>query len=231
MSYFAPVTLIVVNNPQSTSNFFQSLFNCPFTSHASPCSHHIQKISNMASLILIDSSLCDEDILEKFAVTAVRSIYIYVENCNEMMLRAIGCGGQVIESKIDVEHDYGTCTIEGPEGILIYVSSAPRNGFTQQSPTEWLMSKVALTNEDQDRPEPAKIPSQRMSFHPRPIIHTLDVSLLSKNGFIPCPPNSRKPTPFETDVSSSFGSTHTLCLCDSPPFLDLQRPSSSRCQN
>jgi hypothetical protein len=124
-----------------------------------------------------------------------------VENCNEIMLRAIGCGGQVIESKIDVEHNFGTCTIEGPEGILIYVSSVPRTGFTQQSPTEWLMSKIALNaNEERDRPEPVKIPSQRMSFHPRPIIHTLDVSLFSKNGWIPCPPNARKPTPFETDV-------------------------------
>jgi hypothetical protein len=226
MSYFAPITLIVVNNSQSTCHFFQSLFNIPFVSHSIPCHHFVQKLSPMATLILIDSSLCDEEILEKFATSAVRQIYIYVENCHEILLRATGCGGQVIESKIDVNNNQGTCAIEGPEGILIYVSSIAKNGLPQQTPQDWLMSKIGSTSSDRDQAEPAKAPSQRLSFHPRPIIHTLDVSLLSKDGFIPCPPNSRKPTPFETDVCLLLLSSLS---CSSITLLvDLQRPSPSR---
>lgn len=187
-------TLNTLNNNNNTSLSTNSTSTSSNNNNNSSSSS-----SSVSYLILIDSSSCDEKILNKLSLCSVRCIFLYVDNLQEIMLKAIGCGGQVTESKIDSEGNKSTCTIEGPEGIILYVSTIPKNG---QPPNEWIVSTIASSRtEDEDEETRAKIATPRLNFHPRPIIHTLDVSLLSKSGFVPCPPNSRKPTPFETDVN------------------------------
>ena len=216
LTHFFPSTIILVTNPTVVCNFFLNLFSIPFLSFTSPFNYYVQKLSTLSSLILIDSLSCEEELLNKLTLYSVKYLFLYLENYNEILTKAINFGGKIHENKVENESNRSYCTIEGPEGIIIYLSTFPKNG---QSSHEWIMSTIGssrLEDEDDDDDEEEendedddnrnknknKIPTPRHSVHPRPIIHTLDVSLLSKNGFIPCPPNLRKPTPFETEVNT-----------------------------
>ena len=88
---------------------------------------------------------------------------------------------------------------------MIHLSSVSRKKKYQSH--ELLMMALHITpdaNDDDEEDLSAAISAKRFSVsHARPPIHTLDVHLQSDDspfGLVPCPPNSRTPTPFETDL-------------------------------
>jgi predicted enzyme related to lactoylglutathione lyase len=201
MAHISPMDVILVDNAQLVCAFFQGLFAINLIKHNQPCVYYVQKIGANDTIVLVESGSCDENICSKLSMTSVRHLFVIVDNFQELMLRATASGGQVTESKVDNDSGKSSCTIEGPEGIVVYISSLTRTGGII-SPHEWLMSTIAAQSvEEEAIDDDVMSSSRRLSLpHARPIIHTLDVSLMSKKGFIPCPPNSRKATPFETDV-------------------------------
>ncbi len=117
--------------------------------------------------------------------------------------------GQVIESNVD-QKGGSTCILEGPEGVIIHIISSET--IKLQPVYEIIMGAMRPKGEleqDGDSDSDGNFSPQMKRTvsiirNPRPIIHTLDVSIFTINdsgGFIPAPPNNRKPIQFETDVN------------------------------
>ena len=113
----------------------------------------------------------------------------------------------MIESNVD-QKSGNTCILEGPEGIIIHIISS--DTIKVQPAYEIIMGAMRPKGEqdgdsdsdDNFSPRVKNTPS--VIRNPRPIIHTLDVSIFTINdskGFTAAPPNNRKPIPFETDVN------------------------------
>jgi hypothetical protein len=95
------------------------------------------------------------------------------------------------------------CVIEGPESIVIHIYGLMAN--KNLSASEVVMSSLLNKPDQDDDVKLAKPAVPRVS--PRPQIRTLDVAVQSDFhplGFVTCPPNSRKSTPFETEVCIQF---------------------------
>ena len=121
---------------------------------------------------------------------------------------------------IVTESTQESCTIEGPEGLLVRAfSSVIGNSSSDEQYLSSLLCLSSELNENNDTDVDGEDDStvhhalvNRRSFEKmslsRPQFNSLDVTLFTnikqtrhkKSEFIPCIPNS-KPTPFETDVS------------------------------
>jgi hypothetical protein len=198
-----PCAVLLIESPELVCQFFQGLLMTEIQTKYQPCLHYVQQISEQTTIVMVNSSACEDTTIRSVSLVAVRKVFVLVANIEGLVLRASECGGQVIESNIAG----GTCTIEGPEGIIVEACvKAKLNGGGMDSAT-WLMHSLLKKTGDEDEESDlsAQISASRKSIaHARPIIHTLDVTLMSKHhpqGFVPCPPNSRRPIPFETEVS------------------------------
>ena len=193
-----PCAVLLIRCPEIVCPFFQSLLQTDIDTCYQPCLHYVQRVSSQSTVILVNSTACEEATLRSISLVAVRKVYLVVNNVESLVLRATECGGQVIESNIES----GTCSIGGPEGLVVYACS--RTG--KLSGSTWLMNSLLgqAGDTDSDSELSAQLTASRKSIaHARPIIHTLDVSLMTKHhpqGFTPCPPNSRRPVAFETEA-------------------------------
>lgn len=196
MAEFLQCNIILVDNIEDASKFFQIMFESPVIQMMSPFQYSYQKISEKSTLTLVDVALCDEKMIAALSLVAVRRIFVLDDLAKyPSRINALG------KSVKDGQTSY---VIEGPEHIVVHLSS----NKTHTSPHELLINSfksITIESECDDNNQlTSQINARRMSMsHARPIIHTLEVSLQDKNsinGLIPCPPNSRKAIPFETDV-------------------------------
>ena len=193
--------LILAEDIEAVGGYLKQVFSCQnsHTSFLHPCKHAVLNISKESTILMIQSSDCDEALLASFAAASVRHIFVTVIDARLAQMRAVQYGGQVIESNID-QNGGNMCIVEGPEGIIIHILAK-----TDRPVHEIIMGSMRPKNEkeEDDESEGYSDPTPGTLSNPRPIIHTLDVGLLSNthpNGFAPCPPNYRKPIPFETEV-------------------------------
>jgi hypothetical protein len=114
----------------------------------------------------------------------------------------------VSETNIGAKNGGDMCVIEGPEGIFFHIFSGAF--VASRSPSELLINSLLNKQELNDDVMTTAKRAEVKPVNPRPIIRTLDVALQSDYhplGFVPCPPNNRKPIPFETEVRRQ----HALC--------------------
>lgn len=132
------------------------------------------------------------------------------------MHRAITLGAQVSESNVGASTgDF--CVVEAPEGIVVHFISTSFL-LRGNGPSDIIINSLIMNKTDQELEkspkisvDPAVIKSQHQrsarGTKPRPAIRTLEVAVQSDShplGIAPCPANSRRPTPFETEVRLYF---------------------------
>eukprot|EP01041_Mallomonas_annulata_P006775 gene6775-13729_t len=204
MSKLLSCALIVVDELDEMCIFLRSIFDT--TEHTvipHPCKYAVQAVSNESTVVIVQRIGCDDAILASFSTIAVRRIFVAVRDLHKAQTRATQAGGQVIESNVD-DNGGSVCIIEGPEGIIIHIIT--HEGIKQQSVHEIIMDAMHPKNDPDDADSDdfsTETPISNTIRNPRPIIHTLDVSLVSNThsrGYVPAPPNNRKPIPFETDI-------------------------------
>jgi len=201
-SKLLPCVIILVEDIDVVGSFLRQTFECPApTVYQHPCKHAIQSISRDSSILMIQSNDCDEALLASLSTATVRHVFAVVQDASRTQRKATQSGSQVIESNID-QNGGSSCILEGPEGIIFHIISDEK--WKSHPCHEIIMSSMHPKEEkaDSETSEGYSEPEVKPVF-PRPIIPTLDVGLLSNthpSSFVPCPPNSRKPIPFETDV-------------------------------
>lgn len=146
-----------------------------------------------------------------------------MKDANKVQMRATKAGAQVIESNCD-DKGGSLCILEGPEGIMITITT--HDNMKSQAIHEVMMNAIRPKGDDDggesdsDGFSSAPSASNKAITNPRPIIHTLDVSLVSTihpKGYVTAPPNNRKPVAFETDVSEfSIFFHEIICTSTSP---------------
>ena len=107
---------------------------------------------------------------------------------------------------------------EGDDGWVFEenVSESPTTGVAEDHRTS--SSAIATGTDD----EVATAVDELSSSQRRPIFPTIDVTILSENSarFIPCPPNSRVPIPFETEFFKGVA----MIFVDSDPVDEIYAP-------
>lgn len=187
-------SLIICVKIDLVCKFFETLFDCSNKQIKDvPCRYACLQLSPRASVILVESGSCDEEMRVAFGSVGVRQLFIRDGNIQELQNRALAMGALV--------NDGDMCVVEGPESIVIHILS----GQVQNKTVPQAIMKTLLDRLEHE--EPVEAPGEgkggkRESV--RPSIRTVDVSVQSDGqplGITPCPANHRVATPFETEVS------------------------------
>ena len=170
-------------------------------------------------LTSLPQSTCQPDVLRSLKAAAVHRVMITVEDPNEIQRRAASAAGTMpagVGSEV-VTESYGEgIVLQGPEGILIYLSTAssdqaqaqmllnsivsPAKGGAVPTPdTDSTPAKERTRSRSNDIPKSMSTPSSTSSV-PRPVFSTLSCKIMNFDDFMRCPPNLRTPMPFETDI-------------------------------
>ena len=187
-------SLIICMKIDVVCKFFESLFGCSSKQIKDvPCRYACLQLSPRASVILVESGSCDEEMRVAFGAVAVRQMFIRDGNIQELQKRAMSMGALV--------NDGDMCAVEGPESIVIHILSGEvLNKTVPQAIMKTLLDRL-------EHEEPAEAPGEgggEKREHGRPSIRTVDVSVQSDGqplGVVPCPANHRVATPFETEVN------------------------------
>ena len=149
------------------------------------CFNFIQEASKLQNFLLHKALQENDKNKEASALKELLKLSEYIYNTSR-------AGHVLIHSGENVN-------IKGPESVVdneTVINSLKYHASNSTSTIDLISDDTVTTSQDEGK---------RIS--PRPIIHTLDVKLQSNtstststSNFIACPPNARRPTPFETDV-------------------------------
>jgi predicted enzyme related to lactoylglutathione lyase len=189
-----------------------------------PVRHRVMHISEGSSVLVIHRTEYDERKTATISLLAVHQIFVAVDDPAAVQLKATQAGAQVTQSNVD-EHGGSVCVFEGPERITFYVISREKVGTmdTREIVVNALWarfessdSKVAVATPQQVAAKP-----RPPSYPRRPVIPTMDVSILSNNSknFVSCPPNSREAIQFETELFKGSA----LLICRTNPDDDFYK--------
>lgn len=197
---------ILVDNTELIVSFFRDVFGIgPAKSSTRPMHHSIIQLSSDDSILLIQKSSCTPAQISYFGANCAvaRHIFMIVKDPTNVLKIATQAGGHVTESNCDDNGD-SYIVFEGPETITFHVTNEHRakklrvhdillNGLGSDQLDDGGRSRAETVTKSRTIPRAPK--------NLAPIIPTLDCSILSNlsKNYIPCPPNSRKPVPFETE--------------------------------
>lgn len=214
--------VIFVNDIEVHSKLFSYLFQAQEIS----CSNVPIKYLTLAfpgdtcKIVVIDKTSCPKSLFGFIAAVSVSQLFISVKDplVVQNLVTQRQCGAYVLESNIN-ESGNVVCVLEGPDQLIIHVLS-DETCSTMKSHEIILHAINSKLENEIDPPSNSNIRSSRISetssamktqakktklkanANPRPIIPTLKVEILSdcSQNYVPCPPNSRQPIPFETEM-------------------------------
>jgi hypothetical protein len=202
------ITTLLVDNIEIVMKFFISVFSS--RSHdilEKPVRHCIVELPNDQKIFIVQKSSCNQAQLSYFTQVSVSQIYMSVNSPVNTLALATEAGARISESDIDGAGG-NFCIIEGPSGLYFHISN-----HLKSSKSEDLIFSSSIFDEDRPEtrerndsitpPSPSPKVNRRMqNKRPAPIFRSLDVQILSNfsKNFIPCPPNSREPIQFETEL-------------------------------
>ena len=204
--------IVLVENLDQVATFFHNIFNFePPSVHNQPFHHKQLKISDTSVLILVKSSSCDAALLTTLNNLAVRRFFVVVNNVQLIQERSLKAGANLVETLNDKSGN--GFVIEGPERLFMHVISESNSVSVK---TQMMLNSLLPKQSEPDSEDEVVVALKAPSANPRPVIHTLNCKIMTMNHpqlFSPCPPNSRTPVPFETEL---FKGTCLLLLRTNP---------------
>jgi len=220
---FSQWHILLVEDLPAMITFMCGCFDCikvnssddrtmPFSSQTLESHDHL--------FIIIDESTCNEQvlaILTKCNVT--KCISVTADDPTAAQRRAVEAGASMID--IGSREPNEGMILGGPEGLIIHISSRriqaqkkKKNnknvvldillpGLFEHAGLPLMSKRPHITVDGGHAPLEQHQDSPFETFDPIPEIPTVDVKIMtnkSRRGWTPCPPNSRIPVPFETDL-------------------------------
>lgn len=219
---------ILVDNIDLVSTFFSQVFEgIPHETFQTPIRYTTIHFSGTEAVLLVQKGSCSASQLASFSQSATRQVFLINEDPLKIQRLAVQADGQVSEACNENEDGDNFCIFEGPESITFNIFDPIRGNKIR---IHEMVLNAALGDEDREGDQNQNSQSQSSSPSPSPAfttvkkkkkptpppIPTLDSTILSNcsRNYVPCPANSRKPIPFETEF---FKGTALLVVKNKPP--------------